>query len=644
MNAAFYINAADFESFSNEELENSYQGIFKPFLTFLYANENIRVFLSINGIQLTFLCEKHGEAIELIRAIMARGQLELSGGGYFNPIFPLLFPVDRTGQIEKMNTILRSSLGKRPSGITMFKSIWDSSLVTAFHSCGFEYAILDSTLYSQSKITGEPLIVSDLGRSLKVLLSYKVLKPLRDEKYNSWQERILKVQKPNGLVVIPFTVREFSSLCTSRQGAAFFEALSKDEQLNLILPSVFIKSCRQYKSTYIAPGMDCDIAVWAKKAFVRTEVKGRLSYTIHDYLNIYSQNRRLYERMIFVSMLISQIHGGDKIRKAQASLLLWESQCGFNYINCETGTPAVASARHRAFELLNRSEKLVRECKDFRETVTSFDYNSDGLDEYVYQMENFHAVVSPCGANLIELDSLKTFKNYAANLQRMELYDGIDDVFKRGFFTDHFIEQDALQKYTDKKICSAPTFEDIIFEEKKFDSKRFDLLLEAQAEFSQAKLPVSLRKRFTATSSGFTVQYIIRNEGPLPVRGVFITELNFCCCDFITSAKDQQFKCELISKGTKTELPASSSLNISKGVSFLQVNDELHHLSFVVEPNEECGFTSSVLNFTRPTGEKTAEKTSKTLVCSFYWNVEIHSGMEIEKFINFTLVPQKKKK
>ena len=384
--------------------------------------------------------------------------------------------------------------------------------------------------------------------------------------------------------------------------------------------------------------MDDTCSSWAKKPFVKSDGKNLKNCTIHDYLNIYPQNRHLYERMVFVSMLISQIHGGDKIRKSSASEMLWKAQCGFCYINSSNGLPAVASLRHKAFECLSQSEKLTRECKDFRQTVTSFDYNADGLNEYVFRMDDLHAVVSRKGANIVELDSFKSFKNYAANLERMEAFDGVSDSFIRGFFTDHFIDTQDLQKYIDKKICTSGCFENSVFSEKKFDSKKFDLLLETQAEYSELSLPVSLRKRFTASKSGFTVQYFLKNEGPLAVKGTFIIELNFCA----PLEKENMLKGELILKGVKTEIPQSGNYNAAKNVTFLQVKDEKNRLSFSVEPNEPLGFTSSLLTFARPVDENTVSKTSQTFTCAFYWNVELYSGMEVEKYITFNIVGLKK--
>ena len=120
--------------------------------------------------------------LQILRELTSRHQVEVLGGGYYSPIFPLLFPVDRSGQIEKMSALLRATVGKRPRGMTLFGSIWDPSLVTTFQSCGMEYVLLDSTLVPSSCKCCYPLITSEQGKTLKVLPLRSDFLPLSGER------------------------------------------------------------------------------------------------------------------------------------------------------------------------------------------------------------------------------------------------------------------------------------------------------------------------------------------------------------------------------------------------------------------------------------------------------------------------------
>ena len=85
---------------SDSEWENNYQTMLKKFLTFLYSHPKIPFAFSFTGLQLEFLQSVHPEAMEIFSEITSRKQGEVLGGGFYTPVFPLLFPVDRSGQIK----------------------------------------------------------------------------------------------------------------------------------------------------------------------------------------------------------------------------------------------------------------------------------------------------------------------------------------------------------------------------------------------------------------------------------------------------------------------------------------------------------------------------------------------------------------
>ena len=51
--------------------------------------------------------------------------------------------------------------------------------------------------------------------------------------------------------------------------------------------------------------------------------------------------------------------------------------------------------------------------------------------------------------------------------------------------------------------------------------------MEGRGEFSSDQLPVVLRKNYIASSSGIIVQYILKNDSPLPLKALFVVESNF---------------------------------------------------------------------------------------------------------------------
>ncbi len=655
------LSLKDDGALSDSEWEDSYQGILKQFLTFLYSHPKIPFAFSFTGPQLEFLQYTHPEAMEILGEIISRKQGEVLGGGFYTPVFPLLFPVDRSGQIEKMNAAVRTYVGKKPRGMTVLKSIWEPALIITCQSCGIEYILLDSTLIPgmapSEKNSFLPFITNMQGKTLKVIPFYNDLKPESDQSASSWIEGLQKKSqaKDSTLATIAsmsFSLREIGELLNS----GFFDELNslvtekKLECSQLNLPQLYLKSAREYSSAYIPSGMAESLSRWTKKRY--TSSSGNLfGRTFYDYLNVYPMVKKLYDRIMYISMLISQTHGADKIRKKAAQEKLWEAESGFNFICCSTGLPAPAQKIQHAFRQLNEAEKLVRESKEFRESVTSYDYNADGLNEYVCQMEKYHAVITPRGGQIAELDLVNSGSNYAANLSRVKQYDLADDSYNRGIFVEHLFENKDFADFLDFKPIKNDCFCNSNFSEVKFDGKRRELQLESKALFSSLKVPVKLCKNYIITSNGFIVQYILKNESPFPVKGVFAVEMNLSQTDFssrVTDGTERQYGVEMIFRGSRQNIPTGTPFHAKNslekgGLSLLQITDNPEKTLILFEPNEESGILLNTINFCgRGDGQSTGNDSS-TLSVQFYWEIDMAPARAMEKTINLSIISQKKK-
>jgi len=659
LNICMELSLKDDGALTRNEWENNYQRILKKFLTFLYSHPKIPFSFSFTGNQLDFLQSEHPEAIEIISEITSRKQGEVLGGGYYTPVFPLLFPVDRSGQIEKMNAAVRMSVGKKPRGMTLLKSIWEPALIITCQSCGIEYVLLDSTLIPSGKNSFLPFITNMQGKNLKVIPIQNDLKPEPGKSAALWIEELQKKSQVQNLplsriVALSFTLQEIDDLLNS----GFFEELSilvlekKLENSQLNLPQQYLKSAREFSNTYIPAGMAEIVSRWAKKRYVSSN-SNLYGLSFYDYLNVYPIVKQLYDRIMYISMLISQTHGADKIRKKAAQEKLWEAESGFNFICSATGLPASAEKIQNAFRQLNEAEKLVRESKVFKESVTSYDYNADGLNEYICQMEKFHAIISQKGGQISELDLVNSGANYAANNSRIKQFDSVDDSYNRGIFVEHLFENKDFDDFLDFKPIKNDCFCDSNFSEIKFDGKRRELQLESKSLFSSLKVPVKLCKNYLITSNGFVVQYILKNESPFPVKGVFAVEMNFAQTDFSCKAAKPSGKCtqystEMIFRGSRQNVPTTSPFHarnsIEKGgLSLLQITDNPEKTLLLFEPNEESGFLLNTINFNNRTNSKSQIHDSSTLSVQFYWEIDMAPARAMEKTINLSIISQKKK-
>ena len=154
------------------------------------------------------------------------------------------------------------------------------------------------------------------------------------------------------------------------------------------------------------------------------------------------------------------------------------------------------------------------------------------------------------------------------------------------------------------------------------------------------KLPVKLRKNFTFSSSGITVQYILKNESPIELNAFFAVELNFSQTRFDKKFEtESQYSTEAILNETRLLLP--DSFYADEGVSIIQVKDSADKRIFVIEPNEDSGLSCAMIAFKRPVDSLEPKVTSSTYKVALFWNINLSAGMEKEKTINLSVMPLK---
>lgn len=643
-----------------EIFEKDYENVYKPAAKFLYSHPEFRMSFAFNGVQIDFLQKEYPEFIEILRELISRRQIEILGGGYYDPAFPLLFPMDRTGQIEFLTSTLRSATGKRPRGITLCASIWDYSLVSCFYNCGMDYVLLDDSLIPDEKQKFVPLIMSDKGKTISILPLYQEFKPeIQDDPrdyLNLISKKIAKSSKnsPKPLkecvkgLNIQFTHEEFQSLLRSGYLEKLYrEICEKKDFFDFATPITLVKEAKLRIPVYIASGMSREVGQWGIEPYRAVKADRHYPVSIYDFFQIYPQSRALYDRMLYVSMLVNQSHG-DKLRKTSAREKLWEAQNGDGFICTSKGAFVSATYRQQAYKKLTEAEKIARQCGEFKETFVSYDYTGDGLNEYICRMNKYFAVISFGGGAIRELDVLQNSGNFADNLNCVKEFEGYDDNYERGLFIDHIFSEDEFNAYIQNKPSGNGIFSKYIYSELDFSSQRKEVKLVAEAKF-QNRQKISLKKKYVCYSSGMMIQYILKNESGELLKAKFAVESSFAQTNF--NAKDfNAFSLDIVTNGKRQEINTKTSsyeLNDSGKLSDVEgiwVTDTDNNITFVFEPNESCGMSFNPIVFKRPeytTGELIPA--GMTFANTMFWDIVLTPGMEMEKTINFSIFSQKKK-
>lgn len=646
---------------SNEYLDKNYQSVYKPLIKFLYTHPEFPFSFSFSGSQIQFFKKRKNELLVILKELIDRKQVEIIGGGYYTPVLPLIYPVDRNGQIDLLSSEIRLTTGKRPRGISLFSDCWDSSLVNNINTCGIEYVILDSTILPDNKRTFMPIIMTDLGKSVDIIPYYENLKPTKDVTPANFIESIIKavdkVQKKENflqldldrVITISFEHNEVSELMEAKWFDQLDNYLLSNIESNIVIstPYNYLKNCQMKLPAYIASGINKKAKSLIEK--LQSEDKRSSTFTIHNFMDSCAASHALYDRIMYVSMLVNQ-YKNDKMRKKAAREKLWEGQSGLGLL-FTSNKPFINNSYVRSsYKILMEAEKILRGDGKFKESITCFDYNSDGLEEYVCRMENYFATINLISGSVREFDIVKSNYNYIDNYSRKLEYDGYEDNYKRGLFVDHLFTESQFENYINNEPSGNGVFSRIRYLPLKYSQNHKEILLEANAIWKPSNQKVYLRKKYIINSTGMYVQYIIRNDSNKQLKAKFAVESNFANVNY-NPDEVTYYNLEVLDNNDLITIDTANNTKpmIEKGQLFntqiARLTDSQNGTSFVLEPNEKSGFCYNPLILQRiDFNDNSKAPISMSHVTTFFWDINIEPGMETEKSINLSIVPVKKNK
>ncbi len=128
-----------------------------PFLETVARYPTIKVTLHYSGFLLRWIAENRPEVFSLLKDLVSRGQVEILGGGMYEPVMPLIPERDRRGQIRDLADTVGRYFGKRPRGMWLAERVWEPELSASLAAAGVEYLPLDDFHFLRAGISGEEL-------------------------------------------------------------------------------------------------------------------------------------------------------------------------------------------------------------------------------------------------------------------------------------------------------------------------------------------------------------------------------------------------------------------------------------------------------------------------------------------------------
>ena len=188
--------------------EEAFQDSYAPFLNMLDEFSDIRFSLHTSGSLLEWLVQSHPEYIDQLRQMVQRGQVEIVGGAFYEPILPNIPRRDRIGQIQSYSDYLQKLFGQRIRGMWVPERVWEQSLTAEIAAAGIEYTVLDDYHFKCAGMREEELtgyyITEDEGALLSVFPGSEKLRytiPFRPPEETINYLREVAQKHPNAVMV-----------------------------------------------------------------------------------------------------------------------------------------------------------------------------------------------------------------------------------------------------------------------------------------------------------------------------------------------------------------------------------------------------------------------------------------------------------
>ena len=431
----------NFDHVVKEAFDMSY----RPFTEVLKAHPSVRVAMHFSGILYDWF-ELHEPAyLETLRDLSARGQVELLGGGYYEPILAVLPKDDQAGQLARMRDYIGRRFGRPPKGVWLAERVWEPQLAEVLSEAGAAYTALDDihffsaglaekdlTGYFTTESGGRHLSVFPINHRLRYLMPFadpeKTIEYLRTfketdsvlvmaddgEKFGLWPKTHDLVYK-RGWLDRFLTLLEHNS--SWLETSDFSRCLAETRSKGLVyLPTTSYHELSQWA---LPPASSERLAAIWKDAPEELRPYLRGGY-FRNFFSKYPESNGLYRKMLRVSAMTRAAGGAGKES-------LWKAQCNCGYWHGVFGGVYLPHIRKAIYaNLLAAAAAASAGGAEDAFGISEEDWDADGRSEVLVETKKAAFYFAPAlGGGLWEWDSLPRGMNFCAVVSRHpEAYHG----------------------------------------------------------------------------------------------------------------------------------------------------------------------------------------------------------------------------
>jgi 4-alpha-glucanotransferase len=445
--------AGNFEDVLERACAHSYA----PFLEALLRHPGIRMGLHYSGALLEWMEKARPDFFQLLRVLVQRGQVELVGGGFYEPILISIPLGDRLEQIRRQGDYLEEHFGRRAQGAWLAERVWEPQLPSTLALAGVGYTLVDDVHFLAAGFEPAQLhgyyMAEDLGATVKLipgLQKLRYLVPFAGVEETIAFLRTTAAEHPGGLAAMGDDCEKFGVWPGTWKHCyedgwleRFFAALEENSDwLATTTPGDYLAAHSPLGRADLPTASYSEMMEWAlptrtRQRFHRLqqEFSGRPDVATflrgsgwRSFFSKYSEANLLHKKMLHVSGKIRQLAASTRrglpLRNAldDATSFLLRGQCNDAYWHGIFGGLYAPHLRTTLWRDLIRAEKIADAAEQARPSyaeLSRLDFDADGREELYLVTESLAALFSPSdGATVPLLDYRPSDVTLINSLQR----------------------------------------------------------------------------------------------------------------------------------------------------------------------------------------------------------------------------------
>ena len=427
-----------------------FEDCYSPFLEVLKSFPEIRCNVHFSGPLYDWILENKSEYIKTLREMSKKGQIEIAGGGYYEPILPIISDKDKLAQIRLMNDFIKKEFGKTPNGMWLAERIWEPQLASIINKSNLKYTFLDDVHFRSAGVCDKELTgYYTTENDAKSIAVFPINKTLRFKiPFSRAEESVALIKsfskKEDVLVTLFDDGEKFGSwpwtydwIYTKGWLKKFFSLLIKNNKsIETITASEALKKFRSKGLIYLPTSSYPEMDEWtmASQEFLYyKELKDRLKKypdygKLRNYLRAgffrnffvkYPRANYMHKKMLYLS---ENIHKKTNCKKDKEIFQdLYKAQCNCGYWHGLFGGFYYGNIRAAIYENLIKAEKELDK-KYYKNSliVQKADFDFDGLPEIIVKNKHLISSFSARGGTLLELSYKDKNFNLLNTITRQE--------------------------------------------------------------------------------------------------------------------------------------------------------------------------------------------------------------------------------